>query len=173
MFDKKLFINNCKNSCVMLHWLSQHSFIQLEEVKQTIQSSIMIKNRTHYRINETWSHYFVPMEIHRVEIYCKFDSKITLQIYKCLSNEAFPSLTWNLGLVASLLGKHRLRLAKSKDVVANEHELISLGLSMFSVSGFRFQKKHASQVEVSNFNKISLSNSKNPPVHWISPLTSL
>ena len=44
-------------------------------------------------------------------------------------------LTRDLVPVASQSEKQRLRSAKSKDVVPNEHKIKSLGLRRFSVSG--------------------------------------
>ena len=65
----------------------------------------------------------------------KIEFKIALQMYMCFSNEGFEYFTCDLVLVASLLGKQRLRSTKSKDVVPNNHKLKSLRLRRFSVSG--------------------------------------
>ena len=61
--------------------------------------------------------------------------KLALQVYKCLSKEAFAYLTRDLVRVATLPGKQRLRSAEPKDFVSNKHKLKSLGLRRFSVIG--------------------------------------
>ena len=74
-------------------------------------------------------------ELHWIKIDERVEYKIALQMYKCSSNEGFAYLTRDLVPVASLPKKQRLRSAKSKDVVPNEHKLKSLELRRFSVSG--------------------------------------
>ena len=77
----------------------------------------------------------VLKELHWLKIDERIEYKISLQMYKCLSNEGSAYLTRDLVPAASLPEKQRLRSAKSKDIVPNKHKLESLGLRRFSVSG--------------------------------------
>ena len=77
----------------------------------------------------------VLKELHWLEIDEIIELKIALQMYKCLSNEGPAYLTCDLVPVASLPEKQRVKSAKSKNVVSNKHDLKSLGLRRFSVSG--------------------------------------
>ena len=65
----------------------------------------------------------VLKKLHWLKIDERIESKISLQMYKCLSNEGLACLTRDLVSVASLPEKQRLKSVKSKDVVPNKHKL--------------------------------------------------
>ena len=95
----------------------------------------------------------VLKELHWLKIDERIEYKISLQMYKCLSNEGLAYLTRDLVLVASQPEKQRLRSAKSKDVVPKKHKLKSLGLKRPSVSGPKLWNNLPNSLKSSNSKK--------------------
>ena len=111
---------------------------------QSIQSIIDTTARLITKLRKYDHTTSVLKKLHRL----KFDEilkfKISLQMFKCSSNEGLAYLTRDLVPVASLPEKQRLKSAISEDVVPCKQKLKSLGLRRFSVSGPKLPKSSRS-----------------------------
>ena len=124
--------------------------------KVATQSLISIINTTARLITGVRKYdHITPVlkKLHWLKTDEKNEFKISLRMYKCLSNEGSAYSTRDLVPVSSLSKKQRLRWAKSKDVVPNEKNLNSSGLRRFSVSGPKFWNNLLNSVKSSGSKK--------------------